>query len=135
MMRPLTIGILATAALGIAIGTSATTPATAQAARPQAAMDLGARTNVIDVQWRRHHGWHGRRYYGHRHGGGAAALGLGLAAGIIGAGIAASAAPPPAYGYGPPPGDPVAYCMQRFRSYDPNSGTYLGYDGLRHPCP
>jgi hypothetical protein len=29
----------------------------------------------------------------------------------------------------------VAYCMQRFRSYDPRSGTYLGYDGLRHPCP
>lgn len=26
-------------------------------------------------------------------------------------------------------------CGQRFRSYDPASGTYLGYDGLRHPCP
>ncbi|MGB8044731.1 MAG: BA14K family protein [Pseudolabrys sp.] len=25
--------------------------------------------------------------------------------------------------------------MQRFRSYDPGSGTYLGYDGYRHPCP
>ncbi len=22
-----------------------------------------------------------------------------------------------------------------YRSYDPGSGTYLGYDGLRHPCP
>ena len=31
--------------------------------------------------------------------------------------------------------DAVAYCQQRFRSYDPRSGTYLGYDGLRHPCP
>jgi hypothetical protein len=31
--------------------------------------------------------------------------------------------------------DAVAYCMQRFRSYDPRSGTYLGYDGYRHPCP
>lgn len=29
----------------------------------------------------------------------------------------------------------TAYCMQRFRSYDPVSRTYLGYDGLRHPCP
>lgn len=28
-----------------------------------------------------------------------------------------------------------AYCMQRFKSYDPSSGTYLGYDGMRHPCP
>jgi hypothetical protein len=32
---------------------------------------------------------------------------------------------------------PVAddsYCAQRYRSYDPATGTYLGYDGLRHPC-
>jgi len=32
-------------------------------------------------------------------------------------------------------GDAEAYCEQRFRSYDPASGTYLGYDGRRHPCP
>ncbi|MBX9773477.1 MAG: BA14K family protein [Xanthobacteraceae bacterium] len=31
--------------------------------------------------------------------------------------------------------DAVAYCMRRYRSYDPRSGTFLGYDGLRHPCP
>ena len=31
--------------------------------------------------------------------------------------------------------DAVAYCMQRYRSYDPASGTYLGNDGQRHPCP
>ena len=31
--------------------------------------------------------------------------------------------------------DAVAYCTQRFRSYDPASGSYLGYDGLRHACP
>jgi hypothetical protein len=29
---------------------------------------------------------------------------------------------------------PNGYCAQRFRSYDPASGTYLGYDGRRHPC-
>jgi hypothetical protein len=28
-----------------------------------------------------------------------------------------------------------AYCAQRYRSYDPASGTYLGYDGVRHSCP
>lgn len=54
------------------------------------------------------------------------------------------------YGYGPDyygsdvavvPGaavgaeDASSYCAQRFRSYDPASGTYLGYDGQRHPCP
>jgi BA14K-like protein len=32
-------------------------------------------------------------------------------------------------------GGDVAYCSQRFRSYDRASGTYLGYDGQRHSCP
>jgi len=32
-------------------------------------------------------------------------------------------------------GGGVAYCEQRFRSYDPSTGTYLGFDGQRHPCP
>jgi BA14K-like protein len=31
--------------------------------------------------------------------------------------------------------DAVAYCMQTYRSYDPQSGTYLGFDGQQHPCP
>jgi hypothetical protein len=30
--------------------------------------------------------------------------------------------------------DDSGYCAQRYKSYDPASGTYLGYDGLRHPC-
>jgi len=39
-------------------------------------------------------------------------------------------------GYGPPPeGDAEAYCMHRYKSYDPNTGTFLGKDGHRHPCP
>jgi hypothetical protein len=54
-----------------------------------------------------------------------------LAAGaIIGGAIARSQAQAPAY-----PAGEVSYCSQRFKSYDPASGTYLGYDGLRHPCP
>ena len=32
-------------------------------------------------------------------------------------------------------GDAEAYCMQRYRSYDPASDTYLNYDGNRYPCP
>jgi hypothetical protein len=31
-------------------------------------------------------------------------------------------------------GSDPAYCAQRYRSYDPASGTYLGFDGLRHLC-
>ena len=84
-----------------------------------------------DAQWRRHH--HHRHHGGW--GGGGAVLG-GLAAGaIIGGALAAQQRPyyyDRGYAYG---GDEVAYCMRRFKSYDPRSGTYLGYDGYRHPCP
>lgn len=90
------------------------------------------------------------RYRGRGWGG--AGLGLGLAAGaLLGGAIAAGANPyyyGPGYYYGGPAyypapvvvdpyygGDAVAYCMRRFKSYDPGSGTYLGYDGYRHPCP
>jgi hypothetical protein len=31
-------------------------------------------------------------------------------------------------------GGDTSYCAQRYRSYDPATGTYLGFDGLRHPC-
>ena len=47
----------------------------------------------------------------------------------------------PGYDYGATyaapaaPGRDIDYCAQRYRSYDPSSGTYLGYDGIRHPCP
>lgn len=44
-------------------------------------------------------------------------------------------APGPGYSVGYSGGGDAAYCSQRFRSYDPGSGTYLGYDGMRHPCP
>jgi hypothetical protein len=27
-----------------------------------------------------------------------------------------------------------SYCVRRFRSYDPVSGTFVGRDGVRHPC-
>jgi BA14K-like protein len=96
-----------------------------------------AAPSVETVQYR-----HGRRG-GHRGGGGIAA---GIAGALIGGAIIGATRPysyPPGYYYGPayvapPPyvdDDAVAYCLRRFRSYDPYSGTYLGFDGLRHPCP
>ncbi|MGP0090308.1 MAG: BA14K family protein [Xanthobacteraceae bacterium] len=95
----------------------------------------------------------GRGYRGGGYGG--AGVGLGIAGAIIGGAIIGATQPygyydygyGPGYGYAPgydqgyvgvPPyaeGGEVAYCQQRFRSYDPASGTYLGVDGLRHPCP
>lgn len=157
-MKTLITGSLLAAACGTALAVATPTPATAQLARPQTAIGIsgGAGDLLTDVQYRGRgwhggygrgwhggygRGWHGgyrggyRRYYGPGIG-----LGLGLATGaIIGGAIAAPyyyAPPPPVvYQYGPGNSDAVAYCMQRFRSYDPASGTYLGYDGLRHPCP
>jgi hypothetical protein len=87
-------------------------------------------------------GWHGG--YGGWHSGGWGYYGGGFAAGAILGGLLAAPyyygggpyyGPGPGYAYGPSRGDAVAYCMQRFRSYDPRSGTYLGNDGYRHPCP
>ena len=31
--------------------------------------------------------------------------------------------------------DAAVSCMQTYKSYEPRSGTYLGYDSQRHPCP
>lgn len=82
---------------------------------------------IINVRWRGHgrhmwnHGWRHR----HRYGWGPAIGGFAAGAAIGGA-IANSRAQAR---------ENDSYCMQRFRSYDPQSGTYLGYDGQRHPCP
>jgi hypothetical protein len=48
--------------------------------------------------------------------------------------------PAPAGYYAPGPGpagsgDPVSYCEQRFRSYNPKTGLYIGTDKRLHPCP
>lgn len=108
--------------------------ATSSAAPLSAPIAVNAQTqavdNVTNVQWRGHrrHGWRGGhwRHRHHRGYGWGPAIG-GLAAGaIIGGAIASSNARA---------GDSVSYCMNRFKSYDPASGTYLGYDGMRHPCP
>lgn len=95
---------------------------------------------VQQVQWRRHGHYRGGRYYRGGNGGAVAAGVLGgLAVGaMIGAAAAAPPPPPPGY-YAPAPvygsgGDWLAYCSSKYRSFDPASGTYLGYDGYRHPC-
>ncbi|MFH3479923.1 BA14K family protein [Xanthobacter variabilis] len=57
-------------------------------------------------------------------------IALGMMSGLA-LGAAAAATAEPVY----PAGDAVAYCMQRYRSYNPRTGTFTGYDGLQHPCP
>jgi len=44
----------------------------------------------------------------------------------------------PFHGYGyahPVYADPVSSCAARFRSYNPATHTYIGYDGHPHRCP
>jgi len=55
-----------------------------------------------------------------------AAVGIGIGAAIVGGAIAAQQAQQQ---------DAIGYCMRRYRSFDPESMTYLGRDGLRRPCP
>ncbi len=100
-------------------------------------------------------GWH--RGGGWRGGG----FGPGLAAGALIGGALASGAYANSYGYygggpyygntyynapyddgadvvevAPGGGDvDVNYCIQTYKSYNVRTGTYLGYDGLRHACP
>ena len=71
-----------------------------------------------------------------------------LAAGLIGLGVGAvlGSALTPKTVYVAPPARPVryrpepwtedwyAYCHSRYRSFNPRSGTYLGYDGYEHFC-
>ncbi|MFG1478538.1 BA14K family protein [Xanthobacter sp. V4C-4] len=58
-------------------------------------------------------------------------IALGVASGVaLGAAAAAVASEPVEV-----IDDSVAYCAQRYRSYNVRTGTYTGYDGLQHPCP
>ncbi len=106
--------------------------------------------------------WHRRHY--HHGGGDALAAGVaGLAVGVIAGAALASPPPPrryyyddgyyaprrvyyrPAYVYdeAPPVYRPSLqpwsrswynYCANRYRSFDPRSGTFIGYDGRQHFC-
>jgi hypothetical protein len=143
-MRPVP-SLLSAAALGLVISTANVQFASAEAPADTLLRQIQSGDVATGYAQYRRHG--GRHYYGGRHYGrpyagryyrrdrGAAAAGLigGLAAGaIIGGAIASQQAQAVPVA---PADDAIAYCAQRFRSYDPASGTYLGYDGLRHPCP
>jgi hypothetical protein len=132
---------LVTAGLVAMQAAASAAPAVNQQALKNAVQETAApNANVESVRWYGHRGHWGGRGRGWGYGG--------FAAGAIIGGALASRYyyPPPYYGPtyyyppAPPPpvyygGDDVGYCMSRFRSYDPRSGTYLGYDGRRHPCP
>jgi hypothetical protein len=116
-------GIVSAAAIVIAIGSiTVSSPASAR--------------------YRHGGGWHGGGWHGGGYRGGYYGGGWGWGGFAAGAALGALLATPYYYrggpyyyDYGPPTDSAVAYCLRRFKSYDPRSGTYLGYDGYRHPCP
>lgn len=126
-----TAKLLAAVLLAGSTAFAVSSPATSAPLMNSAALSKAApASDLTNVQYY-------RRGYGHRHGyrgyhrrgygGTAAGVGIGLAAGaIIGGAIAASSAQAQ---------QNHAYCSQRYRSYDPASGTYLNNDGNRYPCP
>jgi hypothetical protein len=74
----------------------------------------------------RYHRWYGH----HRHDfgpGDAAAAIFGFAAGAAAGAITGSI-------NGASAGSHEAACSARYRSYDPGSDTFMGYDGERHQC-
>ena len=128
----------------------ALTATSASAMPPNVALKNATPGAVETVRWGG--GWHG----GGWRGGWGWGLGGFAAGAIIGSAIAAPyyyggpygyygaypayGYPPPYYGGGPayggaPAGGDPGYCAQRYKSYDPATGTFLGYDGQRHPCP
>lgn len=131
--RTLTAAVLATStALAFSV------PAKSAPLMQDNALASATKANGVEtVQW---HGGHGHRYHGHRphyrhhhhhhrRGPSTGAVIGGLAAGAVIGGIIAGSQAQAAHN------NAVAYCSQRFRSYDPASGTYLAKDGYRRSCP
>ncbi|KYK50514.1 MULTISPECIES: BA14K family protein [Bradyrhizobium] len=112
----------------------------------------GTRSVATAGNWHGGSNWRGRHWHHHRRGGFWPGFATGVAVGGLGS-YAYYGGYGGGYGYYDDPyyygsyydepsvavvqdgGGDSAYCAQRFKSYDPASGTYLGYDGQRHPCP
>ena len=147
MIRTLAVAAALAGGTLLAIPASAAplAPATSAVATAQPGSDL-----VQNVQYYRRYGYYRR----------GPAVGAGIAAGILGGALAAGAlaAPPPAvyyepepvyvappvvyarpvpraYGYSVEDTDAVAYCSRRFRSYNPETGTYIASGGVVRACP
>ncbi|MGZ8416131.1 MAG: BA14K family protein [Methyloceanibacter sp.] len=123
------------------------TNATLKAVAAAALIGLGTLTLPAPAEAGRGYG------HGHGHGGwgggwGAGLVGFGVGA-IVGSALAPRevyVAPPPppgpayygpaAYTYAPPAWTPdwYTYCAQRYRSFNPRTGYFVGYDGLPYFC-
>jgi hypothetical protein len=115
--------VLATSALLVmyGVGMIATTGAVMTAGSTAAYAQRGrGRGGGWDRGRGRGRGWGG--------GGAGAAIGLGIGAAVIGGAIAAQQAQQAQQ-------NAINYCAQRYRSFDPNTMSYVGTGGVRRPCP
>ncbi len=152
-----TFAVAAALAGGALIGAPAGAAPLAAAAVSAPATAAGGQSLVENVQY-----YYGPRYGYYRGPSRGAAVGAGIAAGVIGGALAAGAlagpryvAPPTvyvepgpvypapvyvsptprAYGYSAEDVDAVAYCSRRFRTYNPETGTYIAANGTVRACP
>ncbi len=113
---------IVTLTLAAALAATAASATSTVAAPVVKAPIAQAGTDIVNVGHR--HRWRGR----------AAAAGVGaFAAGaIIGSALAQPRYEPAPRAYYAD--DFHAYCFSKYKSYDPYTRTYMGYDGYRRPC-
>lgn len=144
--------LVAAAALGFTA-----MPADAQTFPSRSAAVVDIQSNVVQAQYygssryrsgRHYRGGYrygGRRGYRHRNRfGSGIGFGLGFGLGLAVPHLTTPYSTPYAYsapgGYASGghmvPGSPqwIQYCSQKYNSFDPSSGTYLAYSGVRRPC-
>ncbi|MBO0904379.1 BA14K family protein [Jiella sonneratiae] len=92
--------------------------------------------------WSGHRRWRGDRHYRYRHHDNGAAVGAGIAGLAIGAIVGGALADHghyyrravPVYRVHPGARGHVARCDAHYRSYNPRTDTFVGYDGRHHRC-
>jgi hypothetical protein len=136
-MRKTALALAAAAALGM-LGLSAGAQA----------MPLGSGAPTVEKQTQAnietvsHRRWRHGRWHRHHHDGDGWRYGGAFLGGVL-IGSALNNAYYDDYYYDDPPprryryrvaDDHVAYCLDRYRSYDVETDSFLGYDGYRHRC-
>jgi hypothetical protein len=141
-------------ALAIAMASAITLPHVAFAApltQPNQSRAIGftgtGDVNIEPVAWKKkkYYGrynkrWHGDRYryrhggYRHYHNGWYYNNPWWLAAPFVAGAVVGAYAAPRVYYDNDYGGGHVEWCLNRYRSYDPRTNTFLGYDGYRHEC-
>jgi len=145
--RILVIILMALGATAVHDSVSATAfPVRASGGAPQT-VDISQAPMLLNAIWRRYRGYHGHPgYYGHPgyHGYPRSYGYRGYGGGYgynfyLGPGwgyqdpyyYTPDYAPPDYSGYDD---SHLQWCLNRYRSYEPRTNTFLGYDGYRHPC-